>query len=74
MCTVRLVGRILLLLAIFLGVGFGAAHALIAHAVAAGTPEYKVRLAGAMGGLFAGGAATMLVALALFVGRKPSRC
>ena len=72
MCTVRLVGRILLLLAVFLGVGFGAAHALIAHAVAAGTPEYKVRLAGAMGGLFAGGVATVLVSLALLFGRKPS--
>ena len=72
MCTVRLVGRILLLLMIFLGVGFGAAHALIAHAVAAGTPEYKVRLAGATGGLFAGGSATVLVAVALFFGRRPS--
>ena len=73
MCTVRLVGRILLLLAVFLGVGFAAAHALIAHAVAAGTPEYNVRLAGAMSGLFAGGSATVLVAVALFFGRKPSR-
>ena len=74
MCALRLVGRILLLLAVFLGVGFWAAHALIAHAVAAGTPEYRVRLAGAMGGLFAGGAAAVLVFLALvFGGRRTHR-
>ncbi len=73
MCTVRLVGQILLLVAVFLGVGFAVAHALIAHAVAAGTPEYNVRLAGAMGGLFAGGAATVLVSLALFFGQKPTQ-
>ncbi len=73
MCTVRLVGRIFLLLAVFLGVGFWAAQALIAHAVAGGTPEYSVRLAGAMGGLFAGGGAAVLVALALVFGGGRSK-
>lgn len=70
MCALRLVGRILLLLAVFLGVGLWSAHALIAHAVAEGTPEYRVRLAGAMGGLFAGGGAAALVLLALVFGRR----
>ena len=70
MCPLRLLGRIVLLLALFLGVGCWTAHALIAHAVAAGTPEYKVRLAGAMGGLFAGGGATMIAGLALLL-EKP---
>ncbi len=74
MCTLRLVGRILLLLTVFLGVGFWTAHALIAHAVARGTPEYSVRLAGATGGLFAGGAAAVLIFLLLiFGGRRPPR-
>lgn len=73
MCVVRLIGRILLLLAVFLGVGLWTGQALIAHAVAAGTPEYEVRLAGAMGGLFAGGGATALTGLALLLARPRRR-
>ena len=73
MCPLRLFGRIVLLLAIFLGVGCWTAHALIAHAVARGTPEYNVRLAGATGGLFAGGGATMIAGLALLLGKPRSK-
>ena len=73
MSVPRLIGRVLLLaaapLVVGMGVGLWTAHALIAHAVAAGTPEYNVRLAGAMGGLFAGGSAAALTGLALLLAR-----
>lgn len=73
MSVPRLIGRVLLLLAaplaVGMGVGLWTAHALIAHAVAAGTPEYNVRLAGAMGGLFAGGSAASVTGLATFMAR-----
>ena len=66
--------RVTLLLAIFAGVGLWSAHALIAHAVAHGTPEYQVRLAGYMGGLFAGGAAATVAGVALLlIGRGDRR-
>lgn len=70
---VRLIGRILLILAIFLGVGLWTGQVLIAHAVAQGTPEYKVRLAGAMGGLFAGGTAAAVAGLALLLAQPKRR-
>ena len=73
MCIVRLIGRILLILAVFLGVGLWTGQALIAHAVAGGTPEYSVRLAGAMGGLFAGGGAAALTGLACVLARPGRR-
>ena len=73
MCIVRLIGRIVLILAVFLGVELWTGQALIAHAVAGGTPEYKVRLAGAMGGLFAGGGAAALTGLALVLARSGRR-
>lgn len=66
----RTVGRSLLILAVFLGVGYATMHLLIARAVARGVPEYNVRLAGAMGGLFVGGAAASVLTLALLLGGK----
>lgn len=73
MCILRLIGRIVLLLVVFLGVGLWTGHALIAHAVAKGTPEYKVRLAGAMGGLFAGSGAAVIAGLALILATPRSK-
>ncbi len=64
------VWRGLLVVATFLLVGYATMHLLIARAVARGTPEYSVRLGGAVGGLFVGGAAAVLVGIALLVGRK----
>ncbi len=69
----RLLGRILLVLLIFLGVGLWTGHVLIVHATAGGTPEYKVRLAGAMGGLFAGGTAATVAGVALLLSKTRQR-
>lgn len=65
-----LLWRVLLLAAVFVGVAFATSHALIAHAVAHGAREYNVRLAGMMGGLFAGGVITLALGLALLFPRR----
>jgi hypothetical protein len=67
----RLALRVLVLLLVFAGVAWLAAHMAIARAVA-GTPlQLQVRLAAAMAALFAGGAAAVLVGIALLrIGRK----
>ena len=67
---IRVAWRVLLLTAVFLVVGFLTAHALIHHAVARGAPEYDVRLAGYMGGLFCGGLAALVAGVILLIGRK----
>lgn len=68
----RLLWRALAVLGTFVVTGFIAMHVVVAHAVARGTPEYSVRLAGAMAGLFLGGAAAVLVTIALLIGNKRS--
>ncbi len=60
----RIALRALVLLVVFLGVGWLTARRVQAHAVA-GTPAAEVRLAAAMAGLFAGGAAVVVVGIAL---------
>ena len=60
----RIAVRGVLLLAVFLAVGLLAARAVMAHA-AAGTPAAEVRLSAGMAGLFAGGAATVIVLIVL---------
>lgn len=68
----RILLRSLLVLAAFLGVGYGTMHVVVARAVAHGAPEYSVRMAGAMAGLFAGGIAAILMTLIVLLGpRKP---
>ena len=70
----RLLWRLLIAVASFALAGYATMHGVIAHAVARGVPEYQVRLAGAMAGLFVGGVAACLVGLALIFlgrGRKP---
>ena len=66
----RIAWRALLVLATFIAVGYGTMHLLVARAVARGTPEYSVRMGGALGGLFMGGAAAVLVGLVLLLGGK----
>jgi hypothetical protein len=68
----RMVWRALVVVAVFVGVGLATADGVVKHAVNAGAAESQVRLAGAMAGLFAGGAAAVLVgiAMALVAGRK----
>ena len=68
----RWLWRVLLVLVVFGVVGDLAMRMLIAHAVARGLPEYSVRLGGAMGGLFIGGGAAVVVAIALLVWGKRS--
>ena len=68
----RLWLRVLVVVAVFAAVGWGTAHVVIARAVARGTPEYEVRLAGAMAGLFVGGAAAVIVLLASLLGARRS--
>ena len=68
----RLWLRVLVVVAVFAGVGWATAHIIIARAVARGTPEYEVRLAGAMAGLFVGGAAAVIVLLASLLGARRS--
>ena len=70
MCAYRLAGRVILLIVIFFGVGFGTSHAIIQHEVANGAKLYNVRLAGLMSGLFAGGLVTVLVGLAMLLSGK----
>lgn len=66
----RIVGRVLLVIAVFLGIAYFTMHLLIARAIAHGAPEYTVRMGGALGGLFAGGAAATLVMLVMLLGGK----
>jgi len=68
----RLVLRTLIVVAVFVGVGLATANGVVKHAVNAGAAESQVRLAGAMAGLFAGGAAAVLagIAMALAAGKK----
>jgi hypothetical protein len=60
----RIALRTLLLLLVFGGVGWFTATRVRAHAVP-GTPAAEVRLASAMAGLFAGGAAAVVAGIAL---------
>lgn len=63
--------RTILVLAVFVVVGWSVMHLVIEHSVQMGTPDSEVRLAGGMAGLFAGGAAACLAAIATLVGRRP---
>ena len=66
----RRFARISILVLVPLAVGVLTSHLLIARAVAQGTPEYAVRLAGEMAGLFAAGLAAVVVGLGLLVTRR----
>ena len=69
----RVALRVVVLLLIFVGVGWMAAHGVMRHAAdhaqntAAMQPE--VRLAAEMAGLFAGGAATLIAGIAILWSR-----
>ena len=60
----RVALRALVLVAVFAGVGWMTARAVMSHAASAGAMQPEVRLAGAMAGLFAGGAVTLIVGIA----------
>ncbi len=61
----RVAARVVVVLATFLFVGWATQRAVLMHAVAGGAPGAEVRLARLMAGLFAGGAAALLTAIAL---------
>ena len=61
----RVALRALVLMAVFVGVGWMTARAVMNHVASAGAMQPEVRLSGAMAGLFAGGAAVVLVGIAM---------
>ena len=61
----RVAVRTLVLLAVFAGVGWVTARGVMNHVASKGAMEPEVRLSGAMAGLFAGGAATLVVGIAM---------
>ena len=65
----RLALRAAVLLLVFSGVAWLSARAVLARA-APSTPLSEVRLAAAMAGLFAGGACTVIVGIAMFWKRR----
>jgi hypothetical protein len=64
--------RAILVLAVFVGVGYAVDHAVKQHSRHAGTPESQVRLSAAMAGLFTGGAAASAVLLAVAFSKQRS--
>lgn len=68
----RMVLRTLLLLAVFAGVGWLTARGVMDHVASRGAMQPEVRLSGAMAGLFAGGAATLIVGIAMVSLRRRS--
>jgi hypothetical protein len=60
----RVALRVVVVIAVFVGVAWGTARA-VAHHAAGGTPVAQVQLSSAMAGLFAGGAAAVVVGIAL---------
>ncbi len=61
----RVAMRALVLAAVFAGVGWLTARAVMDHAASKGAMQPEVRLAGEMAGLFAGGAATLIAGIAM---------
>ena len=66
----RVIMRALVLVAVFAGVGWLTARAVMTHVESMGAMQPEVRLSGAMAGLFAGGATTLVVGIAMAWSRK----
>ena len=66
----RVIMRALVLVAVFAGVGWLTARAVMTHGESTGAMQPEVRLSGAMAGLFAGGATTLVVGIAMAWSRK----
>lgn len=68
---VRIALKVGVLLAVSVLSGYGSAHIVLARAVAQGKPEYEVRLASYMAGLFVAGVVATITGVAmLLIGRK----
>jgi hypothetical protein len=61
----RVVWRVAVVLAVFVGVGLLAEHGVRAHGLAMGRSGPEARLAAWMGGLFAGGLAAVIATIAV---------
>jgi hypothetical protein len=61
----RIALRALVLVGVFAGVGWFTARAVMGHVASRGAMQPEVRLSGAMAGLFAGGAVTLVVGIAM---------
>lgn len=61
----RVAMRTVMLLAVFVGVGWLTARGVRNHVASRGAMQPEVRLAGAMAGLFVGGAATLIAGIAM---------
>jgi hypothetical protein len=68
----RVALRTLVLVGVFAGVGWLTARAVMNHVERKGAMQPEVRLSGAMAGLFAGGAATLVVGIAMVWSRGKS--
>jgi hypothetical protein len=66
----RVALRALVLVAVFAGVGWMTARVVMNHVESKGAMQPEVRLSGAMAGLFAGGAVTLVVGIAMMWSRK----
>jgi hypothetical protein len=66
----RVVWRAALVLAVFVGVGLLAAHAMMAHGLAAGRGPAVVRPTAWAAGLFAGSVAAVVTGFAVFWPRR----
>lgn len=66
----RVVGRVVVVLVVFVVVGFAASHIVMQHELArVGAPLAEVRLVSWMAWLFGGGLAAVLVGIALLIKR-----
>jgi hypothetical protein len=61
----RVALRAMVLVGVFAGVGWLTARAVMDHVASRGAMQPEVRLSGAMAGLFAGGAVTLVVGIAM---------
>jgi hypothetical protein len=68
----RVALRVVVLVGVFAGVGWLTARAVMNHTQSQGAMQPEVRLSGAMAGLFAGGAATLVVGIAMVWSRGKS--
>lgn len=68
----RVALRVVILLVVFIGVGWLTARGVMDHVASRGAMQPEVRLAGAMAGLFAGGIATVMAGIAMVWSRGRS--
>ena len=68
----RVALRVIALVAVFGGVGWWTARAVMDHVASRGAMQPEVRLSGAMAGLFAGGAATLVLGITMVRLRRKS--